>query len=265
VVLPGGTGGGGGGGGPGPNPNRRNDNLVFANPGDVIGNPAARGLPRPETRIDYQDLSGMLEVAVNDRLSGFVEVPVRFLDPALNNNTAGLADMNAGFKWAFIRDDETVATFQFRTYIPTGASTHGLGTNHVSLEPALLFNQRWTERLTFLGELRDWIPVGGTDFEGNVIRYGIGFNYLAYKESGLTISPVVELVGWTVLGGKETAAITPQLFEIQSATGDTIVNGKVGVRMGLGSCSDFAVSYGRALTGAVWYKNLFRIEYRLFF
>ena len=47
--------------------------------------------------------------------------------------------MNAGFKWAFWETDDQVATFQLRTYIPTGAASRGLGNNHVSLEPALLY------------------------------------------------------------------------------------------------------------------------------
>ena len=45
------------------------------------------------------------------------------------------------------------------------------------------------------------------------------------------------------------------------ARGDTIVNGKFGVRVGSGK-SDFYVGYGRALTGEVWYKDIIRFEFR---
>ncbi len=260
-----GGGGGGGGGGPGPNPNRGRDIVTVTAPGDLVGNPNARGLPRPETKIDYQDISSYLELKANDRLSGFLEVPVRFLNPEINTNTAGLADMNAGFKWAFLFDPCRVASFQLRTYIPTGASTHGLGTNHVSLEPGLLYHQQIGDRLMLDFELKDWIPVGGTDFEGNVVRYGAGISYTAYQNCRFRVVPVAEFVGWTVLNGKETAALSPTVFEIRDAGGDTIINAKAGVRCWFGKSSDFYAGFGRALTGQVWYKDMFRVEYRLNF
>src|SRR5689334_19113353 len=39
------------------------------------GGPNGRGLPIPERRVDFQDVSGYLEAAATDRLSGFVELP----------------------------------------------------------------------------------------------------------------------------------------------------------------------------------------------
>jgi hypothetical protein len=201
-----------------------------------------------------------------ERLSGFVELPVRFLNPEVNENTAGLGDMNAGVKWAFLYSDDRIMTFQFRTYAPTGASTRGLGTGHASLEPALLYYRQLTGRLGLHGELRDFVPVGGTDFEGNVLRYGVGFSYRAYESCKLRVTPVTEFIGWTVLGGQETVANAPgQAFSIRDAAGDTIVNAKVGVRLEFGERNDVAVSYGRALTGEVWYKEILRLEYRLRF
>src|SRR6266849_4574484 len=113
----------------------------------------APGPPLAETRVDYQDISSYLEYAPCKTFSGFVEIPVRFLNPEVNDNTSGLADINAGFKWAFLYEQGTVATFQFRTYMPTGDAFKGLGTDHVSLEPALLFCQRLTDRLDLEGEL----------------------------------------------------------------------------------------------------------------
>jgi hypothetical protein len=46
--------------------------------------------------------------------------------------------------------------------------------------------------------------------------------------------------------------------------GDTIVNAKLGLRIGSGN-ADFYASYGRALTGDVWYKDIVRLEFRLGF
>jgi hypothetical protein len=84
-----------------------------------------------------------------------------------------------------------------------------------------------------------------------------------------------------VLNGKELIVANPgtpnmgpnAVAAIHDAGGETIVNAKVGVRFGFGrtdatgflSHSDLAVSYGRALTGTVWYKEIVRVEYRLLF
>jgi hypothetical protein len=225
------------------------------------GFPGGPGVPLPETRVDYQDLSAYLEMATGDRFSAFVELPVRFLNPEINRDTAGFADMNAGFKYAFWQSDCRTATFQLRTYIPTGAASQGLGTRHVSLEPALLVFLPLGERLTFEGELRYWIPIGGTDFAGDVIRYGVGLSYTVVQSCTWRVAPVAEFVGWTVLGGKESA---PPGLE-QDAAGDTIVNVKLGVRARFQDVGDVYAGYGRVLTGDRWYENILRLEFRLLF
>ena len=87
-----------------------------------------------------------------------------------------------------------------------------------------------------------------------------------YKTEKVRIAPVIECVGWTVLNGKEST----ENGTILDASGDTIVNAKVGVRFGFGeirepgalSPVDFYIGYGRALTGEVWYKDIIRLEMR---
>jgi hypothetical protein len=222
--------------------------------------PGGPGLPKPETFVDYQDISSYLEIAADNRMSAFIEAPVRFLNPQINQDATGFADMNAGFKYAFFQNPDWIMTGQFRTYIPTGDAHLGLGTRHVSLEPAFLFNHNLASWLLLEGEFRYWIPVGGTDFEGDVIRYGLGLTFGRRQADHFWVTPVTEVVGWTVLGGKESAGTT-----IISAAGDTIVNFKVGVRFGLGDRADIYTGYGRPLTGDVWYKDIFRVEFRLFF
>ena len=54
-------------------------------------------------------------------------------------------------------------------------------------------------------------------------------------------------------------------FPVKSAAGDTIVNLKLGIRIRCGDFGDIYAGYGRALTGAFWYKNMFRVEYRYAF
>jgi hypothetical protein len=239
----------------------------------VLGvDPRAPGPPKLEKNVDYQDLSTYLEVAATDRLSGFIEVPYRFLNPQVNDNVSGISDINAGFKGAFVSGPDQVLTFQLRAYAPTGHADVGLGTGHASLEPALLCYERLTERLTFEGELRDWIPIGGTDFQGNVVRYGGALSYEVCHTERLRFVPVAELVGWTVLNGKElpippnqplnAEGFAPTVIPAREAGGETIVNAKLGLRVKLGERGDVYMGYGRALTGTVWYKDMLRLEFR---
>jgi hypothetical protein len=227
--------------------------------------PRGPGLPDPEFRVDFQDLSAYLEAAATDRLSGFVEVPWRFLNPEVNRNHNGLGDMNAGFKYAFIRDPGLVATFQFRTWIPTGDPHLGLGNDHVSLEPALLVWKPITERFGLEGELRYWAPVGGTEFAGDIVRYGVGLHYDLPRVGNVQLSPTLTFVGWTVLSGKESVPLSSRVVVVDDAAGETIVNVKVGVRALSERFGDVFVGYGRALTGDRWYENTLRVEWRIRF
>jgi hypothetical protein len=225
------------------------------------GAPFGPGLPKPESNDDYQEISAYLEGKVRDNLSVFIEAPWRFLNPTINENQQGFGDLSTGFKWAFVLSENQVTSFQFRVYTPTGDSTRGLGTNHVSLEPALLFYNRVSDRWRIESELRLWIPAGGTSFAGNVFRYGTGFSYGERRAHDWWLTPVVEFVGWTVLNGAEATTVVAPII-VEHAAGDTIINGKFGLRVGFGERFDIYSGYGRALTGEVWYKDIWRTELR---
>lgn len=242
-----------------------------------------------ETGVDYQDVRLQMEYALRSNASVFVELPFRFLDPEVNDNTAGFADLNFGFKYALVADCDRYLTFQLRAYVPTGDSTKGLGTDHYSIEPGLLFYRQLTDKLVLIGEFKDWIPLDANDgatptsnsanFSGNILQYGAGLGYEMYRNccSGTTVTPVVEVVGWTILDGLSTASSDGTLatFRLQGAE-DTIVNAKFGVRIGFdgngiapgsqANSSSLYVGYGRALTGTDrWYEDIVRVEYRMNF
>jgi hypothetical protein len=227
-----------------------------------LGRPLGPG-PGPETSVDYQDLSAYLEWAPYANLSFFAEMPYRFVDPELQDNTSGFGDANAGFKLALRQDCCQTTTFQLRTYIPSGDGSRGLGTDHASLEPALLHYRQLSQRLALETELRDWIALDGTeDFAGNVLRYGAGVSYLLNNCYCTPTRAVVELVGWTVLDGMTAFLPAPGQAVIEDAAGDTIVNLKIGLRHNLSPCCDVYAGYGRALTDETWYDHVVRLELR---
>jgi hypothetical protein len=229
------------------------------------GGPGGPGLPQPETRVDFQELSSYLEWAASDRVSVFLNVPVRLINPEVNADHGGLSDIDFGFKYAFSRSEDRVLTFQFRTYTPTGDSRDGLGTNHATLEPGLLCYERLSDRLALESELRLWTPLGGTDFAGDIIRYGIGLHYDLYRGSRVTFTPVAEFVGWTLLDGKETVVPPSGVAFVQDASGETIFNAKLGFFIKFGDRADVYAGYGAPLTGDRWYDDTFRVQFRLFY
>ncbi|QJX00846.1 hypothetical protein [Frigoriglobus tundricola] len=232
---------------------------------------------KAETKVDYQEFSVYAEKTVTDRFSLFVEAPYRFINPTVDQNANGLGDMNAGFKWAFYRDDDHLLSFQLRTYAPTGNGNLGLGTSHPSLEPALLGYSRITDRLRTEGELRLFVPItqtpgvpgavsgGSSDFASTVFRFGLGLGYDAYQSGRFVISPVAELVGWVFLNGQKTVNPFGNAGADVSAAGDTVVNLKLGTRFKVRDFGDLYVGYGRCLTTQSMYRDIFRAEFRLYF
>jgi hypothetical protein len=229
--------------------------------------PFGPGLAQPEGRVDFQDVTLYVEKLFGQRFSAFVEVPVRFANFQDNPNHHGLSDITAGVKFALIKQENVVATTQLRVYTPTGDEQLGLGTGHVSLEPAFLLYLRLSDRLASESEVRYWQSIDGTSrTAGALVRYGTGLRYDLYRSCNFKVSPVVELVGWTFTDGGKTPP-TPDGTSTMSlsAAGDTIVNAKVGVRFKFSDQADIYVGYGRALTGEVHYKDMARFELRLLY
>lgn len=227
--------------------------------------PAGPGPRFPETSVDYQEVSLYAEHAWSELCSTFVNAPARFINPEVNDNAAGFGDIDAGFKYALTYSPQFFTTAQLRAYAPTGHAREGLGNHHATLEPALLGFSQITERIGLEGELRYWIPIDGTDFAGDILRYGVGASYWLPLRGRWQISPVAEFVGWTILGGKSSRTIAPDQIFIQDEQGTTLVHAKLGVRSRLGQRADIYTGYGRPLTGDAWYQNTFRIELRYYY
>jgi hypothetical protein len=222
------------------------------------------GPPLPEINLDYQQLSTYVEYAFANQFSIFMDQKLRWVDPDVNENEGGIGDMQLGLKWAAINYSGFTGTLLFQAYLPT-ANDRALGTRHVTLEPGVLFNYPFLDLLLLEGELRFWLPVGGTDFAGNIVNYGLGLTYGQRSPGQIWLTPVAEVVGWTVLDGKELVVHPGGALEINNAEGQTIVNMNLGVRLGLGDTGDFYTGYSRALTGRTWYQDMFRFEFRMYF
>jgi hypothetical protein len=230
-----------------------------AKPGFLGG----RGQPLAETNVAYQDITTYGEYAWLPFFSTFIEAPYRLLNPNVNANAHGYSDVNYGFKLCTWSSDGLVATIQFRLYNPTG--NNGLGNGHWTAEPALTGAYRLSDSWLFEGEFRYWAPLNGSDFAGDMFRYGLGVSYGKRDPGGFWYIPVLEGVGWSVLSGQSLVASSPTDYMIQDAKGQTIFNGYLGLRLGYGTHIDGYLGYGRCFTGDMWQRDFVRAELRFIY
>ncbi len=222
----------------------------------------ADGPPLPETQVNYFDVRGYLEAAVSRNFSYFVEVPVRFLNPEVNDDEQGLGDVNAGVKGVLLTNGEDYITLQVTAHLPTGDADQGLGTDRYAIEPGLLFHEQFSDRVSLFGEIRYWLPLDESDFAGEILRAGVGGGYdLVYNRCRTErITAVAELISWSIFDGAYFDG--NHLAEgVQGASGDTIVNAQIGLRYTQGLTS-FAASWGHVLTDEQWFEELARLEFR---
>lgn len=222
-----------------------------------------RGPNAVNNNVDYQDVRVYYEAA-SDFISIFTDLGVRVLDPSSSPDTTGFSDMNVGIKSRLLAGEKFELTTIFRTYIPSGNASKGLGVGHVSLEPGLLGNYRLGCKTYAHGEFKFWIPIGGTNgFAGNILRYGTGVSHLLWESCNkpIAVIPTIEFVGWTVLDGAETLPGGV----VNAVDGVWIFNVQPGVRTTLGKHFDVGVSSAFSLTGDRWYDSLARLDLRWVF
>jgi hypothetical protein len=219
---------------------------------------------------DYTQFNVYGEYALNGRFSLVGELPFRSLRPqefvagtGSFGNSSGLADLRAGVKLSMASDSNSQITFQLLFDAPTGDSMKGLGTNHWSIDPAILYSTQLGERVGIEAQFGTVFPTDGSKgvpttspnkFSGKVVYYGVGPSVDIYSNGTTRVAPVVELFGWHVVDGFSTA-------EGGAISGVDIVNLKIGGRVAFGANSIYA-GWGKALTEATWYDQVFRIEYR---
>jgi hypothetical protein len=244
--------------------------------GSPLLDPEAPG-PGPGivTGLNFNQFMVLGEYAVNGRVSIFGELPIRSLDPksfvdgtGSFEGQSGIGDITAGVKLGLVTDENRDVTLLLRASMPSGDSLKGLGTDHASFEPALLYRQAVHDRVSIESQFGLWNPIGGSrgpqpsddKFAGSILYYGIGPSVDAFDNGKVRFSPVVELVGWHVLKGFETKTLLTPVGG--NAEGVNVVNLKFGARTSFNDSGSIYVGFGWHLTDAVWYDKIWRFEYR---
>jgi hypothetical protein len=234
---------------------------------------SARGVNYIASTVDIQEFRLYNEVAAGP-FSFFVEMAYRELDPAgsaLSPNPAchesGFSDMNLGTKSLLLDCDLLQATFQFTTFIPIGNVGKGLGTGHVSLEPALLFTLKLTPDTYLQAETAYWFSVGGDDlYQGSIAHNHLSLNQVLWR-----FLPDVQLIGtleaseYSWIAGNFTEAhfvsmVSNRPFAVSSSA--CAFSAGPGVRLNICDRIDFGVGTQFGLGSNRWADTQVRSEFR---
>ncbi|CAK9056418.1 Uncharacterized protein SCF082_LOCUS41063 [Durusdinium trenchii] len=239
------------------------------------------GPASPETNLDYLELKTRSETMIGNS-SGFFEIPLRFLDPTVNNNTTSFTNLTFGTKSVLIEEngmfglptpgnnlDKFQVSSLFKTHISLGSplTGRGLTRGYVSLQPGALVNYMASPTTYFHGEASYWIPLGGSGFSGNFFQCGFGVSHVlsssllaACPSDSFAIIPTLEVVGTKFTTGMETLPDGTT----QAADNSPIINVQPGVRIVVGNHMEIGGSYARNITHDRLFKDLGRFEVRWF-
>jgi hypothetical protein len=228
--------------------------------------------PGVVTDLKFKQLLVLGEYAFSPRASAFATLPVRFLRPeefapgsGSFGDANGISDLQFGAKGGLVSDDRRQITASLTFSAPSGDSLKGLGTNHWSVEPALLYHERASDRISVEAQLGEVFPIDGSagvptaspqKFAGKVLYYGFGPSVEVFRRGEFAVAPVVELVGWHVINGYQT-------LDHVTAKGTDIVNVKVGGRVLMRNNSSIYVGWGKVVSDDLWYDHILRLEYRV--
>ncbi len=210
--------------------------------------------------LNYHDLNMYTETS-SGKFSFFINQPYRSVYPTDTGHGAGFAPMDLGTKSLLFDCELLQIAFQFRTYLPIGNTTKGLGNGHTSLEPSLIIGLSWSPEMYLQGQIAEWIPLGGdTDYAGAILHYHLSINRVLFRLlPDVPMIATIEMNSWSFQDG----AYTDPVFGQRQANGHTYMSLGPGIRMSVCDKVDFGVGSAFSLTSDNFADQLFRTEFRL--
>ncbi|WP_165227179.1 hypothetical protein [Aquisphaera insulae] len=145
----------------------------------------------------------LYQEAAGEKGSFFVEYPYRQINPLYSPTQAGFGDINFGTKSMLFDTELLQVAFQFRTYMPTGNASLGLGTGHISLDPSILAALKIGPETFYQAQVGQWIPIGGDpQIRGGVLYWLMSLNQvLLWTTPDSPLIGTLEMDGWSFQDG----------------------------------------------------------------
>jgi hypothetical protein len=213
----------------------------------------------PTAFANYNQLSFYQEIAAKG-FSVFVEVPYANVYDSNGFSNSGIGDMNVGVKSLLFDREILQVSFQFRTYIPTGNFSNGLGTGHVSMEPSLLTSCKLGQATYLQTQISEWIPIAGTGgFAGSVFGYHASLNHcLCNWDHCFRLVGTAEVNGYSFRG-----SFTQLDGTVQSLNGGSYANIGPGLRATICDHCDIGIGIGFGIGNGHGPDQIYRTELRL--
>jgi hypothetical protein len=215
-------------------------------------------------RAHFHEFHLYTEIAPTPGFGFFINLPWRSTsfdpegDPATPNDGSGFGDMFLGTKSVLLDCELLLLTFQFTAFLPTGSpAAAGVGTGHVSLEPALLGALKLTPDSYLQFSTALWIPLGGGDVAGNVLHNRVSYNQILYRFlPDVQLIGTLEMINYNVINGGYT------VFGVPVIDRTSHLNVGPGLRLNICDRIDFGAAAHFSLTGDDFIGEAVRAEFR---
>jgi hypothetical protein len=239
---------------------------------------AGKGPAGITQRLRYQEPSLITE-AGTETFGLTLELPYRKYEVTAAptpfgavGGASGFGDLKIGTKAVILDCELLQIAFGFKTTVPTGDFTHGLGIGHVALEPALLFGLKLTESAYLQASINYWIPIGGDDlYQATILHEHLSCNHVLWQRGhGLILVGTLEGSVFSILGGSYTNSILEvpdpnnggMLAPLATRGSATIAYAGPGVRLFICDKLDVGAGVAFAVTDPRWAAELLRFEFR---
>jgi hypothetical protein len=229
--------------------------------GSGLGPPPPAG-SLATARLNYSELKLYNEIA-HGGFSAIMEFPYRSIDADGQPRMGGFSDMMFGTKSLMLDTELLQWSLIFRTYVPVGVPLRGLGTGHVSIEPALAVAMNFAPETYLQGEIAERVPIGGnSQYSGGVLQYHLSLNHTLFRpQPSMPIIGTFEVSGYTFHEG----AYTDPVLGTRFADRTTYLGAGPGLRVFLCNRMDFGVGSAISLTDNNLADYLIRSEFRMRF
>ena len=238
-------------------------NLGFPNRSEYFWSLPGRG-PALERGVDYVDHRFRMELG-GGAFSLATEIPIRQLNPEINENTNGVGDIQLVQKTLLMDGGRWQMTQLLRTVFNNGNARKGLGTGHVSMEPGMLFRWKYNDLTYYHGELKMTFPIAGDPMGASpILKWGVGLSTIYYETDTIAYMPTLEFTNIWFLDGLRTTYPEGIPIDIEA---DGVLLLAPGMRMVCDTGGDLGlIELGASMPVQLgdngWYNYLFRFDLR---
>lgn len=219
-----------------------------------------RGPSKPETKVNYNELSLYAEVGTN-KFSFFINTPYINLHGDENGGAGNFGDISIGTKAMIVDSELLQTTFQFMTTLPSGNPSDGTGNGVYSFEPSLIWAVKLYPETYWQSQVGFWMPVGGTPgYMGSVFIFNNSLNHvLCHPMKDTELIGTIESSGWSFTSGGYT---DPNTGLRLSGNNTTYFNLGPGLRLVVSDKLDVGFGVEFALTQDHFASTLYRTQFR---